>query len=130
VEVRPAAYSSARRDSLIADAALHIGEPVARIDIVERGGGDQGVAGCSTLATSLRCREEPSLGADGDAARSMFGDVGGQIDPAFVEGAVEAVPAVIRLYSLAEGKRSPMPLAYMNTNLTGFFWPPDTLSAA
>ena len=81
------------RGRLVVYPRQDIGEPGTGIDIVELGGGDQGVDRCSTLAPAVGSREQPSLSSDGDAAQGAFGGIVRQVDPAVAEAAGEAFPA-------------------------------------
>lgn len=78
---------------MVVDPRQDIGEPSARVNIVELGGGDQGVDGGRTLAAAVRSHEQPGLAADGDAAQGAFGGVVRQVNPAVAEEAGEAFPA-------------------------------------
>jgi len=65
---------------VIGNPAQHVGEPSLWIDIVELGGGDQGVHRRSPLAAAIGAGEEPVLATDGNAAQRPLGGVVGQAD--------------------------------------------------
>src|SRR3546814_5813149 len=69
-----------------------VGEPGARIDVVEPAGLDEGVDGRCLSATGVGSGEGPVATADGDAAQGALGGVVGQADPAIVEEAGERRP--------------------------------------
>src|SRR5581483_5578465 len=54
---------------VIGDAGEHVGEPCARVDVVELGGLDEGVDGGRTPASGIGAGKRPIAPADGDAAQ-------------------------------------------------------------
>ena len=60
---------------MVIDASQDIGEPGTWVDIIEFGGGDQGVDRRSALAAAVGTGEQPGFSADGDAAQGAFGGV-------------------------------------------------------
>ena len=53
---------------MIGQPGEHIGKPGLRIDVVELGGGDQGVEGGGAAAAFVGAGEGPVLAADGDGS--------------------------------------------------------------
>src|SRR5256714_7186050 len=54
-------------DSMIVDAREHVGEPGLRIDVVELGGGDEGVDGRGTPAALIGAGKGPVFSSNGDS---------------------------------------------------------------
>ena len=79
---------------VVLDAGEDIGEPGARIDVVELRGLDQRVDGGGTLGAGVGAREGPVVPADGDAAKRPFGGVVREAEAAVVEEAREGRPAL------------------------------------
>jgi hypothetical protein len=75
---------------VIVDAGEHIGEPGARIDVVELSGLKQGVHDGGTLSAAFGSREEPGFAAESDTAQGSFCRVVGQADATVVEDRVKA----------------------------------------
>ena len=63
---------------MVADAAEHVGQPGFGIDVVELGGGDQGVHSGGALTTPIGAAEGPIFSSDSDTAQSSFGGIIGQ----------------------------------------------------
>jgi hypothetical protein len=72
----------------------HVGEPGARIDIVELGGLDQRVDGGGAPSAVIRSRERPVAAADRDTAQRPLGSIVGHAQAAIIEETGEAAPAV------------------------------------
>jgi hypothetical protein len=53
---------------VIGQAGEHIGEPGARIDVIELAGFDERIDGGGALTTPVGAGEGPIVSADGDAA--------------------------------------------------------------
>ena len=79
---------------MIGDAAQHVGEPGLRVDVVELGGGDQGVHRGGALATAVGAGEQPGPAPEGNSAQRALGGIVGQADAAVVEEAGEGRPAL------------------------------------
>src|SRR5579883_2803603 len=79
---------------MILEAREHIGEPGLWIDVVQLGGLDQRVDGSGSAATLVRSREGPVFAADRDAAQRSLGGIVRHAQPAVIEEADEAGPAV------------------------------------
>src|SRR3954453_22184090 len=98
---------------MVRQTAQDIGEPGARIDIIEPTGLDQGVHRGSPMAALVRAGKRPVLAPDRNAADRPFGCVVRQADASVVEKARKGWPAlehvVDRLRGLILG-REPSPL--------------------
>lgn len=79
---------------MVGNAGEHDGEPGAWVDVVQLGGGDEGVDHRGPLAAAVAAREQPGLTAEGNAAEGTFGRVVGQTDPAVIETPSEDGPAL------------------------------------
>ena len=79
---------------MIADPGEHIGEPCARIDVVQPGGDHELVHGGSALPAAIGAGKQPRLAAERDAAQSAFGGIVGKTDPAIAQEAREGIPSL------------------------------------
>src|SRR5512134_1790986 len=75
-------------------AGEHVGEPGARIDVVELCRFDEGVHRRGAAAALVRAGERLVPPSNRDAAQGAFGGVVRQADPAVVEEAGEGEPAL------------------------------------
>ncbi len=60
---------------MVGDPGQDIGEPGARMDVVEPGRDDERIHGRGALATAIRPREQPGFAAEGDAAQGPLSGV-------------------------------------------------------
>jgi hypothetical protein len=79
---------------VIGDTREHVGEPGARIDVVQVRGGDQRIHRGRSLAAPIRTTEQPRLATEGDAPERPLCRVVRQADPPVVEESGERVPAL------------------------------------
>jgi hypothetical protein len=85
---------------MIRQSCQDVGEPGARIDVIELAGFDEGVDSGGALAAAVGAGEGPVVPAHGDAAQGALGGIVGQIDPSVIEEAIIAVQR-FRLYWIA-----------------------------
>ena len=77
---------------MIRQPAEYVGEPGARIDVIELAGLDQRVDGSGALAATVGAGKGPVVTADGDAAQGSFGRIVGQANAAIIEEAGQGRP--------------------------------------
>jgi hypothetical protein len=70
---------------MIGNAGQDVGEPCARVDVVQLGRDDERVHRCRPLAAAIASCEQPCLAADRYAAQRTFGGIVGQANPPVVE---------------------------------------------
>ena len=78
---------------MVGDPAQDVGEPGARVDVVQLGGDDERVHGCGAVAATIASREQPRLAPECDAAQRAFGGVVAETDAAIAQEPAERVPA-------------------------------------
>src|SRR5665213_2610592 len=80
-------------DSMIVDTRQHVGEPGLWIDIVEFGGGDEGVDGGSAPSALIGTGEGPVSSSDGDGSQFALGGIVRHAKPSVIEEAGKCIPA-------------------------------------
>jgi hypothetical protein len=78
---------------MIRQAGQHVGEPSLWIDVVELGGGDEGVDRSRTAAALIGAGEGPVSSAHGDSPKLALGGIVRHAKPAVIKEAGKCVPA-------------------------------------
>ena len=81
-------------DRKIGDPGQHVGEPGFWIDVVETTGRDQGEHDGGTIRPALGTGEGPVAAPQGDPSQGPFGGIVRQTNPAILQEAGKAIPAL------------------------------------
>jgi len=82
------------RSRMIGDPGEYVGEPGARIDIIEFCCGDQRIHRCCALSPAIAAGEEPGLAAKSNTTQSAFRGIVGQANATIVEKPGKGFPAL------------------------------------
>lgn len=82
---------------MIGDVGENVGEPGARVDVVELRGFDQGEDGSGPATAAVGAGEGPVLASDREATQRPLGGVVGEADAVVVEEARERRPSLHKI---------------------------------